>query len=93
MLLMIKWEKQLDYASYEVESGDRIIMYSDGLIEVEDSDGNIYGFDRFEDAVLKACRAGDKPREIIASVYTSVSSFDAASELVDDQTMVVVEIV
>ena len=77
----------------EVENGDRSIMCSDGLIEVEDSDGNIYSSDRFQDAVLKPCRAGGKPREIIASVYASVSSFDAAPEQVDDQRMVVVEIV
>jgi len=77
----------------EVEGGDRIIMYSDGLIEVEDLDENIYGSDRFEDAVLRACQAGGKPREIIDSVYASVSSFDAAPEQVDDQTMVVIEIV
>ena len=38
--------------SVDFESGDRLILYSDGLIEAIDDDGDPYGFERFEKTIL-----------------------------------------
>jgi serine phosphatase RsbU (regulator of sigma subunit)/ligand-binding sensor domain-containing protein len=75
----------------DVEPGDRIILYTDGLIEIEDEAGTIYGFDGLERVLLDGCNAGYKPEKIIKEAFTSVSEFDAAIEQADDQTMVVIE--
>src|SRR5438552_16197191 len=43
------------FREHEVEfaSGDRLILYSDGLIEAVDDDGEPFGFDRFERTLLE----------------------------------------
>jgi hypothetical protein len=68
--------------------GDRLILYSDGLIEALDDDGNPFGFDRFEQ-VLRAC--GPKSaEEIKKTLLQSIRKFTRNRPPEDDQTLVVV---
>lgn len=70
------------------EPGDRLILYSDGLIEALDDDGNPFGFDRFEQ-VLRDC--GPKSaEEIKRTLLQSVRKFTRNRPPEDDQTLVVV---
>jgi hypothetical protein len=72
----------------EFSAGDRIILYSDGLIEAVDDDGEPFGFDRFEQTIL-AC--GDQSaEEIKRSLLSSVKKFTRNRPPEDDQTLVVV---
>ncbi len=72
----------------EFSAGDRIILYSDGLIEAVDDDGEPFGFDRFEQTIL-AC--GDQSaEEIKRSLLASVRKFTRNRPPEDDQTLVVV---
>ena len=70
------------------EPGDRLILYSDGLIEALDDDGNPFGFDRFEQ-VLRDC--GPKSaEEIKKTLLQSIRKFTRNRPPEDDQTLVVV---
>jgi hypothetical protein len=70
------------------DPGDRLILYSDGLIEAVDDDGNPFGFDRFEQ-VLRDC--GTKPaEEIKKTLLHSIRKFTRNRPPEDDQTLVVV---
>jgi len=70
------------------EPGDRLILYSDGLIEAVDDDGNPFGFDRFEQ-VLRDC--GTKSaEEIKRTLLQSIRKFTRNRPPEDDQTLVVV---
>jgi hypothetical protein len=69
-------------------AGDRLILYSDGLIEAVDDDGNPFGFDRFEQ-VLRDC--GKKSaEEIKKTLLQSIRKFTRNRPPEDDQTLVVV---
>jgi hypothetical protein len=68
--------------------GDRLILYSDGLIEAVDDDGEPFGFDRFERTIL-AC--GHLPAdEIKRTLLSAIRKFTRNRPPEDDQTMVVV---
>ncbi len=70
------------------ETGDRLILYSDGFIEALDDDGEPFGFDRFEKAILAA---GTKSAvEIKQALLASVKKFTRNRPPEDDQTLVVV---
>jgi hypothetical protein len=72
----------------EFSAGDRIILYSDGLIEAVDDDGEPFGFERFEQTIL-AC--GDQSaEEIKKALLASVKKFTRNRPPEDDQTLVVV---
>jgi len=69
-------------------AGDRLILYSDGLIEALDDDGEPFGFARFEKLLEKHGGAGSA--EIRRALFEAVASFTRNRPSEDDQTLVVV---
>lgn len=72
----------------EFERGDRLVLYSDGLIEAIDDDGEPFGFDRFERTIIEAGHL--TAEEIKKSVLNSVRKFTRNRPPEDDQTLVVI---
>jgi Stage II sporulation protein E (SpoIIE) len=68
--------------------GDRLILYSDGLIEAVDDDGEPFGFERFE-RVLAEC-GHLSAEDIKKSLLGAVRKFTRNRPPEDDQTLVVV---
>jgi sigma-B regulation protein RsbU (phosphoserine phosphatase) len=70
------------------ESGDRLVLYSDGLIEALNDDGEPFGFERFEGVILSR---GDRGADVLKqALLESVKSFTRNRPPEDDQTLVVV---
>jgi hypothetical protein len=76
-------EHVVDFAA-----GDRLILYSDGLIEAVDDDGEPYGFDRFEKTLIDSGHLNAE--EIKKTLLASVRKFTRNRPPEDDQTLVVV---
>jgi phosphoserine phosphatase RsbU/P len=72
----------------EFTAGDRLVLYSDGLIEAVDDDGEPFGFDRFEQ-VIKA-NGHLSADEIKKALLHAVRKFTRNRPPEDDQTLVVV---
>jgi len=64
--------------------GDRIFVYSDGIIEAENKEGEMFGQARF----LEAIRNEEDPEKIFYSILKAVEFFTGFSEQSDDITMV-----
>jgi serine phosphatase RsbU (regulator of sigma subunit)/CHASE3 domain sensor protein len=78
----------LSEASLVLSPGDRLIFYTDGFIEAKDSNGEIYGDERFAEAVLTLAPLGTGP--FCDELVRAVEGY-AAGKLDDDLTMIVVE--
>jgi hypothetical protein len=72
----------------QFEPGDRLILYSDGLIEAVDDDGEPFGFARFE-KVLRDTGV-QSANDIKRAILDSVKRFTRNRPPEDDQTLVVV---
>ena len=72
----------------EFEPGDRLILYSDGLIEAIDDAGEPFGFDRFERVLLDAGHLSAE--DIKKTLLGSIRKFTRNRPPEDDQTLVVV---
>jgi Stage II sporulation protein E (SpoIIE) len=72
----------------EFSAGDRLVLYSDGLIEAVDDDGEPFGFDRFEKII--ATNGHLSADEIKKALLTAVRKFTRNRPPEDDQTLVVV---
>ena len=72
----------------EFTAGDRLILYSDGLIEAIDDDGEPFGFDRFERVLLDNGHLSAE--EIKKTLLGSIRKFTRNRPPEDDQTLVVV---
>jgi sigma-B regulation protein RsbU (phosphoserine phosphatase) len=69
-------------------SGDRLVLYSDGLIEAVDDDGNPFGFERFEQTILES--GTESADDLKKALLHAVRKFTRNRPPEDDQTLVVV---
>jgi hypothetical protein len=86
--LGVKRREPFTEHTVDFDSGDRLILYSDGLIEAIDDDGDPFGFERFEKTIL-ACGHMDA-EEIKKTLLNSIRKFTRNRPPEDDQTLVVV---
>lgn len=86
--LGVKRREPFTEHTVDFDDGDRLILYSDGLIEAIDDDGDPFGFERFEKTIL-ACGHMDA-ENIKKSLLNSIRKFTRNRPPEDDQTLVVV---
>lgn len=72
-----------------LDPGDVMLLYSDGLVETIDPNGEQFGWDRLE-SLLSAAPDGAAASEIRDEVLRELWDFKGDAEQVDDVTMVVV---
>ena len=83
--------EETKYREYQLqlEPGAKLFLYTDGVAEAVNEDGELFGLDR----TLRALNAAknDSPRKILASVDSAVKLYVGAAEQFDDITMLCVE--
>ena len=72
----------------DLEPGDMLVYFTDGLIEAEDHTGADYGVARLEQALLDA--ANKPAKAVLEQVIAGVEAFCAGRPLLDDLTVVIV---
>ena len=80
-----------DYAqdSVTLRSGDRLVLFTDGIIEAERRDGSEFGDDRLVETVLATRR--DSPRRMVDAILKSVCEY-TGGVFRDDATLLAVAI-
>ncbi len=73
----------------QLTPGDKVLIYSDGVSEAQDTQGNFFGRKRLLDAVA-ACATGNC-NAIHAAVQEAVAAFTEGAPQSDDITFVVLE--
>ncbi len=81
----------LKYRDFEIqlEAGDRLFLYTDGVPEATDANNGMFGMERTLDA-LNANKE-KTPQEILDGVHASVNAFVGEAPQFDDLTMLCVE--
>jgi sigma-B regulation protein RsbU (phosphoserine phosphatase) len=77
--------------SVALRSGDTLILYTDGITETWDSDGQVqFGKDRLADLVRQGSRLG--ARELVREIRTTLEEFTGGSTFEDDVTLLVCKV-
>ncbi|TFV52586.1 serine/threonine-protein phosphatase [Blastococcus sp. TF02A-35] len=76
--------------SVQLGPGDRILLYTDGIVEARSPEGAFFGEDRLADFVVRAEAAGDPPPETLRRLMRSVMDHQSG-QLQDDASIVLVE--
>ena len=70
--------------------GDRVLLYTDGIVEARSPDGEFFGEERLADLVVRAEGAGEAPPEMLRTLMRSVMDHQDG-QLQDDASIVVLE--
>ncbi|MGY1742498.1 MULTISPECIES: PP2C family protein-serine/threonine phosphatase [unclassified Blastococcus] len=79
-----------ELCSTQLRRGDRVVLYTDGVVEARSASGEFFGEERLADLVVRAERAGDPPPETMRRLMGSVMQHQDG-HLQDDASMVLVE--
>ena len=79
------------YKEYELQMqpGSRLFLYTDGVPEATDAQGELFGSERMIDALNQAVDA--TPKDVLKQVRICVDSFVKDAEQFDDLTMLCIE--
>ena len=80
----------IKYTEYtmQLEHGDKLFLYTDGVPEATDSGNNMYGTERMVAALNKD--PSQTQKQLLKTVRTDISEFVAGAEQFDDLTMMCV---
>ena len=74
----------------KVAKGDLVVLTSDGVVEAQDPDGELYGFERLQDTI--ASGPAGCAESLLGHLRDDVSAFVADAEVQDDMTILVARI-
>lgn len=74
----------------DLQPGDRVVLYTDGIIEAANANGELFGTERL-DAILRDCRASaDQTRD---RILREIDAFTGGLPAADDRTLLVIDVV
>ena len=76
--------------SVALHSGDRLALYSDGLVEAESETGEVFGEKRIS-AVLESCREHDLSYARDCTIH-ELELHSSGVSRADDQTLMLIEV-
>jgi sigma-B regulation protein RsbU (phosphoserine phosphatase) len=91
MPLGVGWGISNGYQEVTVtlNAGDMLILTSDGFVEAKNPDDELFGFERFEEAVISGpCSSA---ADMLAHLQSCITTFMEQAELHDDLSIVIVK--
>jgi sigma-B regulation protein RsbU (phosphoserine phosphatase) len=83
-------ESYLTEESMELQSGDRLVLYTDGITDASSPQGHRFNIGKL-DKILRI--AGDMDAgELTQTIFEEVTSYQGSSEQFDDMTLLVVAV-
>ena len=76
-----------DSISLEMESGDELVLYTDGIVDCENERKEAFGYERLTDVFRKS--AGFTAEEQLELLYHTLEAFTGEVEPEDDKTLVI----
>jgi sigma-B regulation protein RsbU (phosphoserine phosphatase) len=71
----------------QIQPGDMLIAYTDGITEPENAYGEEFGWERLSETAMRY--QNREPAEVVARIMEAVAQWSAAPELPDDMTVII----
>ena len=81
---------ELNIGTEQLEPGDYILLYTDGVIEARSPDGELFGVERLTDLMIRNLAAGMPASETMRRAIIALLKHQG-SELADDATMLLAQ--
>ena len=74
----------------QLEPGDSLLLYTDGITEARTTDGELFGVERLIDFVDRHAAESFRPEEMLSKVVASLRDHQGSNDLGDDATALMV---
>jgi Na+/proline symporter/serine phosphatase RsbU (regulator of sigma subunit) len=91
LIFGIKQEVVFEQKSTKLEPGDTLLLYTDGIIEAEDSSGEFFGIERLGKLIEECDHM--PPQDLIDRIMDQVRIFTGLRHFNDDITLVVMKVI
>jgi len=88
-LLGVMADQKFDVDNTRMNEGDVLILYTDGISEAMDQNGNQFGLDRLSNLVKE--HHNKTAKQICLQIINEVNSFSSDDSYIDDRTLIVVK--
>jgi serine phosphatase RsbU (regulator of sigma subunit) len=76
----------------QIEQGDRVVLYTDGIVECRSPGGELFGLERFHDYIIG--HFDPPPGQMIDGLFHSIEELRSGGvSFEDDNTIIVTDIV
>ncbi|MFP6581867.1 MAG: PP2C family protein-serine/threonine phosphatase [Candidatus Hydrogenedentota bacterium] len=89
MPLGIRESKSYETYEFALQPGDFLVLFTDGIFEARNSDGELFGIERFTESVRQCT---ETPAHIIESLLQDLKAFAGNEPTHDDQTLLIAKI-
>ena len=79
-----------DVYELQIDNGDRLIFYTDGITEQQNTDGEMYGIDRFYAVIMENIQ--NESQELMDIIINDLKEFSKGAPQNDDTTLLIVDI-
>jgi len=90
--LGIRQQTTYEVTELHLEPGDRVIFFSDGLVEAASQAGEFFGFERLAEVIRTGCAEDLSAQALLQRIFQQVTAFTGSASQEDDQTLVVLHI-
>jgi serine phosphatase RsbU (regulator of sigma subunit) len=90
ILLGVTKEAEFTEVKVELQTGDIVVFYTDGITEARNASGDMFGVQRLGETV--ATHRADDPETLVDSVLATLNGFAGGTQHEDDLTIVVMKL-
>ena len=82
----MKIQKTYKSAKINLEAGDKIILYTDGITEAMNTNNDVFGEDNLKDVLISS--VDEDVKNTAEGIFSFVKTFAGEAEQYDDMTLV-----
>ena len=82
--------RDYDEVQIPMHEGDVIVLYSDGVSDGNNTDGDEFGVKRISNVMTRS--SAKAPKEIVDAIFADLDTFTEGTEQFDDQTLLVLKV-
>jgi sigma-B regulation protein RsbU (phosphoserine phosphatase) len=90
MILGVKPAVEFEEKSLQLEQGDVLVMYTDGVTEASNAEDELFGVERLSEVI--SARRGEEPEVILEEIMAAARRFNSGDSFVDDVSLIVVKV-
>ena len=90
LILGIKRDVIFEEKSIQLQRGDMLLLYTDGITEARNASGEFFGSERLCSILVKV--SNEQPEQVVETIHREVTGFIGSPISEDDISMVVMKV-